>query len=175
MKSKRLLFILSILSLSPFSMQALNINLGPFDFHIGGGISIDRDNFWFYSDSICSAIENRHLLEITLQAETTEAKPVKILIEPYLYGYDENGALRLHGVHVEKIVSSIEPETESHDRTTNEGYVGGIFSVFSEGKGWQDIGISKVLDIRVLTQTEFKPRRVEEKTTIVKPICGLHP
>lgn len=178
-------FIFICASAIPASSQAgIGIDLGPFDFHIGRGAAVD--NVGYVEDPICQAIRDTDLLEIFVvvdqeeNSEENENAPTRLIVEPYALGVNEAGELVLRGIQVEGFDFAASPQTDSDaEADRGGGFIGGVFSSFKGANEKKDFNISKIVNIRVIENSDFTVRgktdaSSEEEGKIVQYICALN-
>lgn len=165
-----------------YSMAGFGIDLGPFDFHIGGGVPVS--NAGYVEDPICQAIKETDLVELYVivddeNGEENKNEPTRLIVEPYALGFNEEGELILRGVQVEGFEFAKAPAGDSEEKAeTGEGFIGGVYSSFKGDNVKKDFKISKIVDIRVIENSDFAVRSKEdfsseEKGKIVDFICVI--
>jgi len=177
---KKYIFLLAILfvcTAPTVSKAGISVDLGPFDFRIGGGIAVD--NIGYVEDPICQAIKETDLVELYIvvdDEEETESEPTRLIVEPYALGYNENGELILRGYQIEGFEIADGPGEKGADG--GAGFIGGVYSSFKGGTEKKDFKIKKIANIRVIENSDFAIRSPEDISSegegeIVDYICGI--
>lgn len=167
----KIAYICALLFVST-GLFAVSAELGPFFFQIDSGVQVDAPAFRFYNDPICRAISTRKLLILRLQNKDTIER---MIVEPYIFGYTEKHELVLQGAKVKQLKLDEDRGWVAKD----DGQSGGIFSMFGKS-GWSDISFDKVRSIEVIEDSNFLINEeiykdIQEKSTIVEPICMVQP
>jgi hypothetical protein len=156
-----------LLSFPLASDAGLDIDVGPFDFRIGGGFGGGD----FIEDPICEAIRDRDLVELFLVAENQESKEGKgqeevsrLIVEPYTLGFNDKKELILRGYHIKEFAlpENVKRDEKDEDKEEGSGIVGGVYTIFKGDQTKQDIKIQHIRDIRVLDNTDFAVRGKSE-------------
>lgn len=163
---------------APMNSEAgISVDLGPFDFQIGGGIAVD--NIGYVEDPICQAIKETDLVELYLVVEDEEGKesaPTRLIVEPYALGYNDKGELILRGYQIDGFEIADGPGESESDG--GAGFIGGVYSSFKGGTEKKDFKIKKIANIRVIENSDFAIRSPEDTSSegegeIVDYICGI--
>lgn len=153
-----------LLSLPSVTEAGIDIDVGPFDFRIGGGF-VDGE------DPICEAIRDRDLVELLLVAEDQESKEEKeqeevsrLIVEPYTLGFNDKKELILRGYHIKEFAlpENVKRDEKDEEKEEGSGIVGGVYTIFKGDQTKQDIKIQRIRDIRVLDNTDFAVRGKSE-------------
>lgn len=175
--------------MSPLSVHALGIDLGPFSIQLfpnTAGTSIQIDPM---AESVCYAIETQRQLEIIVETKEdvnkNEIKIVskKIVVEPYLFGVGREGQPILQGNIVdEKLLKEI--NIKYGDNVARDGKYESFFAGHSytgkyvsekDKNNVSTINFSKITDFRVMRETHFDaPEKLETSKDIVRVICQIH-
>ena len=166
----------------PMQSQAgISLDLGPFDFRIGGGVPVG--NVGYVEDPICQAIRETDLVELYLVVEDEEEdsnEPSRIIVEPYALGFNEEGKLILRGYQIEGFEIAEGASNESDENVDKgAGFIGGVYSSFKGKNEKRDFNISKIEHIRVIENSDFAIRSREDISSenedgkIVDYICAI--
>lgn len=178
------LVALTALSVST-NAEAFGVSIGPFELQLEAGMdSSHRLGIW--EEPICSAIANRHLLEISTEwaehSSNTETKIITktITMEPYLFGRNAKGQPILRGNIVsEKVVREVtikenmdkdskEPPHKFHplsDKKANEEEKDGNV---------RSVNLRKITEIHVIEGSKFNaPKNFDAifKKDVVETVC----
>ncbi|GAB4229490.1 MAG: hypothetical protein Tsb0021_07370 [Chlamydiales bacterium] len=189
------------------SLCASEVEIGPFEFkldqsEIRVGKPVERSDYVpFQQSPVCVAIRNKKLLEVIVEAQMEDGRSVlkRIVVEPYAFGYDREGALVLTGYRRKEVTLEdpyIDTFTvsfryngknkpayryeiaESDEMYTNKQRYPdesrGIFRIFHRGQErWKTFLVTRIVDARVLENSSFEPRKQEKLQNIVNPICEV--
>jgi hypothetical protein len=133
-------------------------------------VEVDEPAFQMYNNPICDGIQNHKLIVVYVKNKEN-VEP--IIIQPYIFGYNEKRELLLQGNRV----TQVDLKDFGSKNEKDQGYFGGILSTF-KGSDWTDITIDKVLDIQVLEESSFTPEqkivdKLQKKSKIVEPLCVI--
>lgn len=163
----KLFLLLGVIFSQSLIADGIGFNVGPFSLQL----SVDGPTFYeiqrpIVENPLCLAITQQNQLEFVVErAEKINAKELKIvtkklIVEPYGFGFTQNGRPVLKGnVVEEKLIKEVNVkygEDQFDERAyTAEDNKRGFFSGWFKSDSSQNIDLRRISDIHILSGTHF--------------------
>lgn len=166
------------LILTPLSVSAFGIQIGPFSLELGENVQADRGTI--IDTPVCAAIRAHKQIEVVLEVNSKvndqEFSSVikKVLVEPYVLGTAKDGRVVLKGNIVKEEVLKEVSVKYPQVKKGNEGVVSGFFDFTSASGEKNVINIDQIRDVQVLPDSSVKaPSNLQDLAKDLQVLCIL--